>query len=180
MRSFYVRKLCAQLFCACTLGLNFTGISLPAQKLHIERWWNWVLVEYLEAAHELYLHSYVIIDIAMHNFFHKKVKRFWQKHKLNLDLTPFMMSREQKLALVILYLCVKDICTKTFTHKANVQKGHWGWLSRRSTELTEIANVKDYPKLKGWQNKWKKDWIIWIHGPRNLKLKEKKYPNSKS
>ncbi len=36
-RSFYVRKLHTQLFCAYILGLHFTGVSLPAQKLHVER-----------------------------------------------------------------------------------------------------------------------------------------------
>ncbi len=36
MRSFCICKLCEQLFCAYTLGLYFTGISLPAQKLLIE------------------------------------------------------------------------------------------------------------------------------------------------
>ncbi len=35
-RSFYVRKLRAQLFCAYILGLYFTGVSLLAQKLHVE------------------------------------------------------------------------------------------------------------------------------------------------
>jgi hypothetical protein len=35
-RSFYVRKFRAQLFCAYALGLYFTGISLPAQKLRVE------------------------------------------------------------------------------------------------------------------------------------------------
>ncbi len=44
-RSFYVRKLPVQLFCAYILGLYFTGISLPAQKLRIEHWWNWAQVE---------------------------------------------------------------------------------------------------------------------------------------
>ncbi len=39
--SFYVRKLRSQLFCAYVLGLHFTSVSLPAQKLGIERWWNW-------------------------------------------------------------------------------------------------------------------------------------------
>ncbi len=38
MPSFYVH---AQLFCAYVLGLYFTGARLFAQKLHIERWWNW-------------------------------------------------------------------------------------------------------------------------------------------
>ncbi len=37
MHSFYVRKLRVQLFCAFTLGLYFTGLSLLAQKLHVER-----------------------------------------------------------------------------------------------------------------------------------------------
>jgi hypothetical protein len=36
-RSFYVRKLHAQLFCAYVLGLCFTVVSLPAQKLRVER-----------------------------------------------------------------------------------------------------------------------------------------------
>jgi hypothetical protein len=36
MRSFYVRKFCAQLFCAYFLGLNFTGARLLAQKQRIE------------------------------------------------------------------------------------------------------------------------------------------------
>ncbi len=39
--SFYIRKLCAQLFCAYTLGLCFTGARLLSQKLRLERWWNW-------------------------------------------------------------------------------------------------------------------------------------------
>ncbi len=38
MRSFYERKLRAQLFCAYILGLYFTGVSLLAQKLRVERW----------------------------------------------------------------------------------------------------------------------------------------------
>ncbi len=42
--SFYVRKLRTQLFCAYVLGLYFTGVSLPVQKLLIERWWNWALI----------------------------------------------------------------------------------------------------------------------------------------
>ncbi len=37
-RSFYIRKLRAQLFCTYILGLYFTGVSLPAQKLRVERW----------------------------------------------------------------------------------------------------------------------------------------------
>ncbi len=41
MHSFYVRKLGEQLFCAYILGLYFIGVSLLAQKLLIERWWNW-------------------------------------------------------------------------------------------------------------------------------------------
>jgi hypothetical protein len=36
-RSFNVLKLHAQLFCAYILGLYFTGISLPVQKLRKER-----------------------------------------------------------------------------------------------------------------------------------------------
>ncbi len=44
MCSFYVRKLHAQLFCACSLGLYFTGARLLAQKLQVERWWNWALL----------------------------------------------------------------------------------------------------------------------------------------
>jgi hypothetical protein len=36
-RSFYVRKLPVQLFCAYILGLYFTGVSLPAQNLRVER-----------------------------------------------------------------------------------------------------------------------------------------------
>ncbi len=44
MRSFYVQKLLAKLFCAYVLGLDFPGARLFAQKLHKERWWNWPLV----------------------------------------------------------------------------------------------------------------------------------------
>ncbi len=36
--SFYVSKLRAQLICAYVLGFYSTGVSLPAQKLHVERW----------------------------------------------------------------------------------------------------------------------------------------------
>ncbi len=43
--SFYVRKLCAQLFCAYIFSLYFTSVSLMAQKLRIKRWWNWAQVE---------------------------------------------------------------------------------------------------------------------------------------
>jgi hypothetical protein len=32
-----------QLFCAYVLGLYFTGVSQPAQKLRVEHWWNWAL-----------------------------------------------------------------------------------------------------------------------------------------
>ncbi len=39
--SFYVRKLRMQLFWAYTLGLYLTGARLLAQKLRVERWWNW-------------------------------------------------------------------------------------------------------------------------------------------
>ncbi len=46
-RNFYVRKLRTQLFCAYILGLYFTGVSLPAQKLRVERWWNWTQVSTL-------------------------------------------------------------------------------------------------------------------------------------
>jgi hypothetical protein len=35
-RSFYLRKLHAQFFCAYVSGLYFTGIRLRAQKLHVE------------------------------------------------------------------------------------------------------------------------------------------------
>ncbi len=35
-RSFYIRKLRAKLFCAYVLALYFTGVSLPAQKLHVK------------------------------------------------------------------------------------------------------------------------------------------------
>ncbi len=35
-RSFYICKLRMQLFCALVLGLYFTGVSLPAQKLGVE------------------------------------------------------------------------------------------------------------------------------------------------
>jgi hypothetical protein len=38
MRSFYVRKLRAQLVCACILALHFTGARQLAQKLRVERW----------------------------------------------------------------------------------------------------------------------------------------------
>jgi len=44
--SFNVCKLRAQLLCAYVLGLYFTGVSLPAQKLHIECWWNWAQVSF--------------------------------------------------------------------------------------------------------------------------------------
>jgi hypothetical protein len=44
MCSFYVRKLHAQLFCAYILGLYFTCERLLAQKLCMERWWNWPLI----------------------------------------------------------------------------------------------------------------------------------------
>jgi hypothetical protein len=37
-RSFYVRKLGAQLFCAYILGLYFTGARLLVQKLRLECW----------------------------------------------------------------------------------------------------------------------------------------------
>ncbi len=36
--NFYVRKFCAQLFCAYVLGLYFTGARLLAQKLRVECW----------------------------------------------------------------------------------------------------------------------------------------------
>ncbi len=38
MRSFYARKLHAQVFCAEVLGLYFTGAKLLGQKLHVELW----------------------------------------------------------------------------------------------------------------------------------------------
>ncbi len=47
-RSFYVRKLRAQLFCACVLGLYFIGARLLAQKLRAECWWNWPMVVKME------------------------------------------------------------------------------------------------------------------------------------
>ncbi len=34
-------------FCAYILGLYFTGVSLPAQKLCVEQWWNWALESYI-------------------------------------------------------------------------------------------------------------------------------------
>ncbi len=40
--SFYVRKLCAQVFCAYVIGLYFTDTRLLAQKLCLEHW-NWAL-----------------------------------------------------------------------------------------------------------------------------------------
>ncbi len=45
--SFYIRKLCMQLFCAYFLGLYFTGARLLAQKLRVECWWNWPQAEFL-------------------------------------------------------------------------------------------------------------------------------------
>ncbi len=42
--SFYVSKLRAKLICAYVLGLYSNGVSLPVQKLHVERWWNWAQV----------------------------------------------------------------------------------------------------------------------------------------
>jgi hypothetical protein len=45
IHSFYVCKLPAQLFCAYVLGLYFTGVSLPAQRLSIEHLWNWLQEE---------------------------------------------------------------------------------------------------------------------------------------
>ena len=44
MRSFYVRELRVQIFCANILGLYFTGARLLAQKLRVESWWNWPVV----------------------------------------------------------------------------------------------------------------------------------------
>ncbi len=41
LHSFYIRKFCAQLFCAYFIDLYFTGARLLAQKLCVERWWNW-------------------------------------------------------------------------------------------------------------------------------------------
>jgi hypothetical protein len=38
MHSFYVSKLHMQLFCVYVLGLYFSGVSLPVQKLRVERW----------------------------------------------------------------------------------------------------------------------------------------------
>ncbi len=43
MCSFYVRKLCTRIFCAYILGLYSTGTKLLAQKMRVERWWNWAL-----------------------------------------------------------------------------------------------------------------------------------------
>ncbi len=69
--SFYVRKLCVQLFCAYVLGLYFTGVSLPEQKLRVERWWNWTLVR-----------CQFVIRVILDNNPTKKIKklpdpRFW-------------------------------------------------------------------------------------------------------
>jgi hypothetical protein len=35
------------LSCAYVLGLYFTGVSLTAQKLRVQRWWNWALATIL-------------------------------------------------------------------------------------------------------------------------------------
>ncbi len=39
----YVSCVCSFL-CLRFIGLYFTGVSLPVQKLHVERWWNWAQV----------------------------------------------------------------------------------------------------------------------------------------
>ncbi len=43
-RSFFIRKLLSQFFCAYVSGLKVTGVSLVAQKLRVEYWWNWALI----------------------------------------------------------------------------------------------------------------------------------------
>jgi hypothetical protein len=57
---------------------------------------KWHLVECLEVAllpwlngyaHELFLHSYFIVDIALYNFSARVQKGFGKKHELNFDLT---------------------------------------------------------------------------------------------
>ncbi len=53
-RSFYIPKLRAQLFCAYVLGLYFTSVSLLAQKLCVECWWNWPKVSDLEVLPKLH------------------------------------------------------------------------------------------------------------------------------
>ncbi len=59
MRSFFVRKLHVQLFCAYVLGLYLTGVSLPAQKLCVERWWNWALVTLDEELRKIYTYHWI-------------------------------------------------------------------------------------------------------------------------
>ncbi len=61
MCSFYVCKFQALLFCAYVLGLYFTGISLPAQKLRVEHWWNWAQGSISPTFYEQLLHrcSYI-------------------------------------------------------------------------------------------------------------------------
>ncbi len=46
--SFYVCKLWAQFFCSYILGLYFAGVSLPVQKLRVERWWNWAQIDVMK------------------------------------------------------------------------------------------------------------------------------------
>ncbi len=45
--NFFIMKLRVQLFCAYILGLYFPGARLLAQKLRIERWWNWPVISFI-------------------------------------------------------------------------------------------------------------------------------------
>jgi hypothetical protein len=85
MHSFYVRKLRTQLFCAYVLGLYFTGVTLLAQKLCVERWWNWPLdANPLKKFHIILLH-HVRFNYCLGNWSNAQA-RIWRQFFSALNL----------------------------------------------------------------------------------------------
>ncbi len=77
MRNFYVRKLRAQLFCAYILGLYFTGVSLPVQKLHVEKRWNLTQVTISPTLYEQLLHRKIDVDTVCARNCGHYTQTFW-------------------------------------------------------------------------------------------------------
>ncbi len=76
--SFYICKLRAQLFCAYVLGLHFTGVSLTAQKLHVECWWNWLQVSISSTFYVRLIHTKVLNKVFL--YLHFRFEIFWREN----------------------------------------------------------------------------------------------------
>jgi hypothetical protein len=98
--SFYIRKLCAQLFCAYVLGLYFTGVRLLVQKLCIERLWNWPQVKILRLK---ILRSTRVLDIKVDKkclvHIGRNGKKTFMSTKIALDIrsTKLLATKVEKI-----------------------------------------------------------------------------------